>query len=127
MTTTKKAPARKPAAAKKATAKPAPAPAPKDQPLTRKALLDRLSELGYTGPTSYLASVLRDDLLPWVAAGCPKDAANVPAGAMAHVHPTERPAKTRRLSKGYTQALTDLLDQDDPKAWATALLAEANV
>jgi len=122
-TTAKKSTTHNPAAsvsAKKA------APAKAEAPMNRKAILARLEELGYTGPTSYLASVLRDDLLPWVAAGSPKDAANIPAGAMAHAHPTERPAKAKRLSKGYAQALSDLLEQDDPKAWAKALLAEAS-
>ena len=73
---------------------------------------------GYTGPTSFTATVLRD-LLAWVEAGSPKDSQSVPTGALYAVHPDLKPApkpKAARLSKwqqGYQEALTDIANLGD--------------
>lgn len=132
--TAKKATTRKPAAKKtapatkpkpQAKAKPVPAK-PKVDGQHRAAVLEELRKQGWDGPVSYTVTDLKGVLLPWVAAGCPADAPQVPAGAMNHRHPKPKAERARRISKGYAQALTDLLAQDDPKAWAKALLAEAS-
>lgn len=86
-TTTKKA-TRKPAAKKAAPAKPEAAPAPS----TRKDLLARMNELGYAGPASYTATVLRDVVLPWLEAGSPEGDESIPTGVRFAVHPHLRPA-----------------------------------
>ncbi|MCH1867058.1 hypothetical protein [Nocardioides sp. CFH 31398] len=85
--TAKKATTRK--TAKKVEPTPAPAPA---KPATRSALLDRLKELGYTGPTSFTASFLRETLVPWLEAGAPKGDGSIPDGCRFDVYPDLRPA-----------------------------------
>ena len=85
MTTTKKT-------AKKAPAKKAaPVPAPKIE--GRPAVVEELRRLGWDGPTSYTLTVLRDELLPWVAAGKPEGNDAIPAGATNYAHPKPRTAK----------------------------------
>lgn len=102
--------------AAKKTSTPAPAEAPAKAP-SRAALLATLKEKGYTGPTSFTASVLRD-VVAWVEAGSPKDA-TVPTGVLYSVHPDLKPApkpKAARLSKwqqGYQKALTDIANLGD--------------
>lgn len=107
------------------------APAPKPEPAApvatgqhRQAVLEELSRLGWDGPTSYTAAVLRDDLLPWVAAGRPADAANVPAGAMNHAHPKPKAAKAKRLSSGYLAACADILNLLDAKGDVRGFVTE---
>lgn len=115
--------AAKKATTKKATVKKVETPAPTG----RAAVLKELADLGWDGPTSYTATVLRDDLLPWVAAGKPADAANVPAGAMNYAHPQPKTAKARRLSKNYLAALADVLNAmdagEDVREFVTTRLA----
>lgn len=50
------------------------------RPLTRNEAIDRLRELGYSGPVSFTASTLRL-VVDWVQAGRPADA-NLPAGVL---------------------------------------------
>ena len=117
-TTTKNATSRKPAD-KKTTAK--------EQPVNgqhRADVLKELSTLGWDGPTSYTLSILRDELLPWVAAGKPSDAPTVPAGAMNHAHPKAKAAKARTLSKGYLAALADVLAVLDQSGDVRAFVVE---
>lgn len=118
--------------AAKKTVTPAPAEAPAKAP-SRTALLATLKEKGYTGPTSFTASVLRE-VVAWVEAGSPKEA-TVPTGALYSVHPDLKPApkpKAARLSKwqqGYQEALTDIDncgdDLDKIKQWVKDNRAQA--
>lgn len=103
-TATKKASSRKTKPVKKApAAKKQQAPAaPQTQP-NRKDLLTELVRLGWDGPTSYTATDLRDALVPWVAAGKPADAANIPAGAMNHAHPALKTTASHPARKAATE------------------------
>lgn len=104
---------------------PTPASAPIKAP-TRKELLASLDAAGYTGPTSFTMTVLRQ-IADWVEAGSPKDIGAVPNGAMFAVHPDLKPvpaAKVGRLTKfqqGYQEALADVLavgdDMTSVKRW----------
>lgn len=98
-------------AAKKAstTTKKQAAPAKKAEP-TRNDLLRQLADLGWTGPTSYTATILNDVLVPWIAAGCQDGQAQreqVPAGAMNHAHP--KPKAERKQSASYLKGRHDAL------------------
>lgn len=118
---------RKPAAKKTAPAKAKATEAPA-KPMTRTELLAALAERKYTGPLSFTAATLRE-VVAWLDAGANPGDESIPNGVRYAVHPDLRPTpktKAKRLSKGYTQALRDLLDQDDPKGWATVLLAEVD-
>lgn len=120
---TKKAAPAKPKATAKATEAAAPA-----KPMTRTELLAALAERKYTGPVSFTAMTLRE-VVAWLDAGANPGDESIPNGVRFAVHPDLRPtpkAKAKRIGKGYAQALRDLLDQDDPKAWATQLLAEVD-
>ena len=118
---------------KKVDAKKAPATKKETAPaaIGRAAVLKELADLGWDGPTSYTATTLRDDLLPWVAAGKPADAANIPAGAMNHAHPQPKTAAARRLSKNYLAALADVLNAmdagEDVREFVTTRLANGEV
>ncbi|GGD15514.1 hypothetical protein [Nocardioides daphniae] len=97
-------------AAKKAATK-APATPAKEAPVKgqhRSALLDELKAAGWTGPTSYTATALRETLLPWVKAGCPAGNEGIPAGAMNHAHPKPKVERKTRASKARVAALGDV-------------------
>lgn len=122
----KSAPAKRRKPAAKPTAKKAPAkqkdtvaPSPKDGQ-HRGALLEELKAAGWTGPTSYTATMLRETVLPWVKAGCPEGNESIPAGAMNHAHPkpkaTKSPKQSAAYQRGYQQALSDLSDLPTLKA-----------
>ncbi|MFJ9317234.1 hypothetical protein ACIRN4_23810 [Pimelobacter simplex] len=103
--------AKQTAPAKKAPAKPKATEAPASKPLTRTELLARMEELGYTGPTSFTATVLRD-VVEWMEAGSPEGNESIPLGVMFTIHPHLKPqpkAKAKRLSAGYLAALADVL------------------
>jgi hypothetical protein len=110
---------RKPAAPKKAaTAKPAPVKAEAPKRSTRKDLLARMVELGYTGPTSYTATVLRD-VVEWLEAGAPQGNEGIPSGVLYAVHPDLRPAgkgngEVARLVRDLRRAASDVLKAEDP-------------
>jgi hypothetical protein len=55
-----------------------------------------------------MATMLRDDLLPWVQAGRSPDAGNIPCGAMQHVYPTAKPDRPQRRIRSYLVAASDL-------------------
>ncbi|OAN29123.1 hypothetical protein A4X17_05985 [Plantibacter sp. H53] len=112
--------ATKPSATTEAT-EPAKAP-------SRKDLLLTLEGAGYTGPTSFTASTLRD-VVAWIEAGTPKDSPTIPTGVMHAVHPELKPApkaRAARLTKvqqGYQQALTEVAELTDlasVRAWVAA-------
>lgn len=72
-------------------------------------MLTRMAELGYNGPTSYTATVLRESVLPWLEAGAPEGDESIPAGVMQAMHPHLRPApKAKKLPAAYLRALADL-------------------
>lgn len=93
---------------KTTTATPEPTKAP-----SRKDLLARLEAKGYSGPTSFTATVLRE-VVAWVEAGSTKDTGEVPSGVRFAVYPDLKPApksRAARLTKfqqGYQQALADV-------------------
>ena len=79
--------------------------------LFRSATLEELKTAGWTGPTSYTATILRDTLLPWVKAGCPQGDESIPAGAMNHVYPPTRADRSPRRSKAYESGYLDALKE----------------
>lgn len=106
-----------------ATKRAAPAPEPVKAP-TRNDMLARLLELGYDGPTSYTATTIREELLPWVEAGCPADPKGpVPSGALGHVHPAAKPERAPYRSKGYLAAMTEVREMLASGATLKALTA----
>ena len=104
-TTTKKAPAKTASTTAKKQAASTEA-AKKSEP-TRSDLLTQLADLGWSGPTSYTATILNDVLVPWVAGGMSTDAEGIPAGAMNHAHP--KPKAERQPSAAYTKGFNEAL------------------
>ncbi|WP_440709738.1 hypothetical protein [Herbiconiux sp. YIM B11900] len=80
---------------------------------SRVEALAILKDKGYTGPTSFTVTALRE-ILAWFEVGTPKDAGSIPTGVLYAVHPDLRPAKTttaKALTKhqeGYQAALSDI-------------------
>lgn len=104
-----------------------PAPVPAKAP-TRKELLASLEVAGYTGPTSFTMTVLRQ-IADWVEAGSPKDLGAVPNGAMFAVHPDLKPvpvakARLTKWQQGYQEALTDILAVGDDMASVKRWIAD---
>jgi hypothetical protein len=93
-------------------------PAPEAKAPSRTEMLATLKAKGYTGPTSFTASKLRE-VVAWVEAGSPKDSTNIPTGVLYAVYPDLKPVpktKAARLTKfqqGYQGALAEVAALSD--------------
>ncbi len=90
-------------------------PAPEAKAPSRTEMLATLKAKGYSGPTSFTASKLRE-VVAWVEAGSPTDSATIPTGVLYAVYPDLKPVPRARLTKfqqGYQGALAEVAALSD--------------